>query len=237
MRRNLHSPASLPPCPTRLARLLPSLRLSASAPPHSRLRAPCSFSPWLNLACDTPSYVSQAFRTVGKSTPDAEVPPFLVGDVAFPGSPIQSAASFRQIGQAYAGRRSVFDPIANPLYAPRHLLAMLPPIQIHTGMAEVLAAESAIFATDVAAAGGAAELHLYDGMWHCFPQYADGCEEGADRSLLLAHIALNRSRVFLAHVGATGEPPFKRTSVPHTLLHYEYPKGHDSVDEASYGCG
>ena len=99
---------------------------------------------------------------------------------------------------------------------------------MHTGISEVLSAETAIFATNLAAAGGSAEVHMYDGMWHDFPMYYDGCGDGLNGSLLFAHIALNRTVAFLRSVGAGGVP-FERNGAPYTLLHYEYPQGHDSA--------
>lgn len=61
------------------------------------------------------------------------------------------------------------DPLANPLYADPPTLAKLPPVAIHTGIAEMLQGEAAVFAQKAAKAGALVELHLYDGMFHVFP--------------------------------------------------------------------
>ena len=203
------------------------------------------YSPWLNLACDTPTYVSEAFREIrevheleascGLSAHRLGSALHRAGDIAFTQLPAANSASFRANGAAYAGpRRSVYDEVANPLYASREVLQRVPPIQIHTAISEVLSAESAILATKLAAVGGAAELHLYDGMWHDFPMYYGGCDAGHNGSLLFAHVALNRTAAFLQHVGAHGVAPFAQTGAPTTLLHYEYPEGHDSASIIAY---
>lgn len=153
----------------------------------------------------------------------------LLGDISFPLPPSINTAVFLPNGQAYAGNRSVYDPLANPLFTPLRTLHRLPPLQIHTGLPEVLASESAIFATRLAAAGGAVELHLYEGMWHVFPQYFEGCTEGGE-TLLLAQVALNRTAHFLRSVSLSGSPPFDLNGAPYTVLHYEYPQGHDTAD-------
>ncbi|KAL1499319.1 hypothetical protein AB1Y20_011527 [Prymnesium parvum] len=194
----------------------------------ARLSAAVLFSPWLNLACDTPSYSSQAFCAVQEESGGAPSL-HLTGDVAFPLTPARNSAEFLLNGKEYAGSRSVYDPLANPLYAPRGVLARLPPVQIHTGMPEVLSAEAAIFATNLAAAGGSAELHLYDGMWHVFPQYFDGCGEEDNESLLFASVALNRTAAFLSAVRKFGGAHPTPNGVPRTMLHYEYPQGFDTT--------
>ena len=63
-----------------------------------------------------------------------------MGDIAFPQPPAANSASFRANGQEYAGERSVYDPLANPLFAPAAVLARTPPIQLHTAISEVLSA-------------------------------------------------------------------------------------------------
>lgn len=92
------------------------------------------FSPWLNLRCDTPTYVSQLFW---RSQPAG----LYLGDVAFgSGTPAASKASFQDNAHKYTGAGlALTHPVASPSFAPRHVLRHLPPVQIHVGMPEVLA--------------------------------------------------------------------------------------------------
>ena len=66
-------------------------------------------------------------------------------------------------------------------------------------------------------------------------QYYEGCGAGHNGSLLFAHVALNRTASFLRNLAQRGgSAPFERTGVPHTLLHYEYPQGHDTASGVAY---
>ena len=107
--------------------------------------------------------------------------------------------------------------------------ARMPPIQIHVGRGEVLVAENAIFATRMAASGGAVELHEYDAMWHVFPMYYEGCEHPRHVPLLFAHSALTLTRTFLTRLAGHAHLAWHPNGVPYTLTHYEFPRGVDTA--------
>ena len=93
-------------------------------------------------------------------------------------------------------------------------------------------AENVIFATKLAAAGGACELHEYDQMWHVFAMYYEGCEHPAVKRLLFAYSALNLTARFLTGLAARGgDVGWRRNGAPFTLTHYEYPRGVDTAME------
>jgi len=161
------------------------------------------YSPWLNLPCDTPSYVSQIFKledvptaperskvkcqVPGLKTDVPEVEVAIGGDVAFPGYPHSVSASFASNGEMYAGSAALTrDPVASPMRALGSTLAKMPPVQIHIGLGELLISENVIFATKMAGAGAACELHSYDQMWHVFTMYYEGCEHPKISQLLFA---------------------------------------------------
>ena len=163
------------------------------------------------------------------------IPLYLAGDVAFADLPAANSAYFRDLGRTYASGRTLYDPMASPSFAPPVVLEQMRPIQLHTAISEVLSGEASMFATNLAIAGAAVELNLYDGMWHCFPHYYTGCDESHNGTLLFAHVSLNRTAQFLQSLSSNGgSPPFKLNGVPFTLLHYEYPQGHDTTSGVIY---
>ena len=96
----------------------------------------------------------------------------------------------------------------------------MPPLQIHVGLGEVLVAENAIFATRMAAAGGACELHEYDQMWHVFAMYYEGCEHPKVAELLFVtnrYILLNTvtNRYIPLHTKGGGAPLRLLRAQPH----------------------
>ena len=207
------------------------------------------YSPWLNLACDTPSYVSQIFkleeaaiapeqRQLKCSIPGLDTTGLtqarvaISGDVAFSGYPHTLATSYADNGQTYAGSAAMTrDPIANAMMASETTLANMPPLQIHVGLSEVLVSESAIFSTKMAAAGASAALHMYDQMWHVFSMYYEGCEHPKLSRLLFAESSLDLTSFFFKDLAQNGGDvgAWQSNGVPFTLTHYEYPRGVDAA--------
>lgn len=210
----------------------------------ARLSGGVLFSPWFNLRCDTPSYVSQIYKLETRPVDRAhEAAGCLLhglssnhtakvaigGDVAFTDYPYTLATRFAQNGELYAGDAAMTtDPIASPTHALAETLAKMPPVQIHVGLSEVLVSENVIFATKMAAAGAACELHTYDAMWHVFSMYYEGCEHPQIQELLFAYSSLNMTAAFLQAL-AKGELPWTHNGIPYTLTHYEYPRGVDTA--------
>lgn len=210
------------------------------------------FSPWLNLPCDTPSYVSQIFKKETMPTrPEhivehCELPGLtqhkarvsIGGDVAFAGYPASLSASFARNGETYVGNPAlVHDPLASPMSATRAHLANMVPLQLHVGLGEVLAAENAIFATKMAEAGAACELHSYDAMWHVFSMYYEGCEHPKISKLLFAYSSLNLTASFFRRLAAAnGQVHWQQNGAPYSWTHYEYPRGVDSAMAAYHSA-
>ena len=71
----------------------------------------------------------------------------------------------KQAAESYRGDRPADDPLCSPLYAD---LAGLPPTLIHTGAHDLFLSECESLGERVNAAGGQAELRVFDRMWHDF---------------------------------------------------------------------
>ena len=213
------------------------------------------FSPWLNLPCDTPSYASQIFtledvhtREEPRTPEQCRIPGLdgqgklakvaIGGDVAYAGYPHSLSASFADTGGVYAGSAAMAqDPVASPMKALPSTLARLPPVQVHVGVGEVLASENVIFASKMAGAGGACELHTYDQMWHDFTMYYEGCDHPRVSKLLFAYSSLNLTATFLNRLAENaGQVPWRRNGAPFSWTHYEYPIGVDTAMEPYYAA-
>ncbi len=68
------------------------------------------------------------------------------------------------------------DPLISPLYGDLH---GMPPVLLHVGEDEVLLDDSVRLAERVRAAGGRAELVVWEGMWHVFQVFAPFLPEAA----------------------------------------------------------
>jgi len=188
----------------------------------ARLAGGVVFSPWINLESNGPTYYTELFGLHEKGN-------VLIGDINF-----GFGATPEEIVQANQDNATLYsadlqDPVANPLYAPDKWLRDLAPLSMHVGMPEVLQSDITLFATKAAKAGARrVESHLFDGMWHVFEMYSDGCGSGAP--LVLAESSLNFSKQFYERTLSElslglqfGNGGF--CSVPH----YEYPLGQDSA--------
>ena len=103
-------------------------------------RAAVLMSPWTDLSCSSPTYVS--LRKL---------------------DPIITKERLSEAGQWYAGKRDVRDPMSSPLFAD---LSGLPPLLVHVGGDETMLDDSRIFVDRARAAGVDVGFKIYDGMWH-----------------------------------------------------------------------
>ena len=103
-------------------------------------RAAVLMSPWTDLSCSSPTYVS--LRKL---------------------DPIITREGLLEAGQWYAGKRDLKDPMASPLFAD---LSGLPPLLVHAGGDETMLDDSRIFVERARAAGVEVSFKIYDGMWH-----------------------------------------------------------------------
>ena len=80
--------------------------------------------------------------------------------------PLLSRKTLSEAARLYLVDHDPMDPDASPLFG---ALANLPPIMFHVGDDEVLLDDARRYAHAVNAAGGSAELHIWQGMVHVFP--------------------------------------------------------------------
>eukprot|EP00889_Picochlorum_renovo_P008470 jgi/Picre1/35500/NNA_002961.t1 len=177
------------------------------------------YSPWINLESNGPTYYSQLFGNHS----DGDV---LLGDVNFGfGNPDAVVTGSQDGARQYWN--DLKDPVANPFYAPESWLENIVPISLHVGMPELLQSDSTIFGQNAAQAGASwVETHAFDGMWHVFQMYSDGCGSGSP--LVLAQSSLNVSKQFYDTVLLQGKNT-QSDGIYCAVNHYEYPLGEDSA--------
>jgi acetyl esterase/lipase len=109
-------------------------------------------SPWIDLACNGPTYATNAAR-----------------------DPMLPTEIMSRCAQQYAGDHDVRDPQLSPLYAD---LSGLPPLLIQVGTEEILQSDSTRLADAARNAGLDVTLQTYDGMWHVWQLFAWAVPEG-----------------------------------------------------------
>lgn len=85
--------------------------------------------------------------------------------------PIIDGASGLAFARAYANGRPLDDPAISPLFAA--VPKGFPPTLITTGTRDLLLSDCARLSTKLRQAGVAAELRVWEGMWHVFEYYAE----------------------------------------------------------------
>jgi epsilon-lactone hydrolase len=80
--------------------------------------------------------------------------------------PMLTRDALNHAAQLYLGQEDRHDPKASPLYGE---VTGLPPVMFHVGEDEILLDDSRRFANRIEAAGGDAQLHIWEGMTHVFP--------------------------------------------------------------------
>ena len=80
--------------------------------------------------------------------------------------PLLTKESLTAAASMYLGSHDSTDARVSPLYGD---LAGLPPVRLHVGSVEVLLDDSRRYAERLVAAGGVAEIHVWEGMTHVFP--------------------------------------------------------------------
>jgi monoterpene epsilon-lactone hydrolase len=80
--------------------------------------------------------------------------------------PILTRDALNKAAQLYLGDEDRHDPKASPIYGG---VTDLPPVLFHVGEDEILLDDSRRFANRIEAAGGVAQLHIWEGMAHVFP--------------------------------------------------------------------
>eukprot|EP00928_Gymnodinium_smaydae_P047309 TRINITY_DN31566_c0_g1_i1.p1 TRINITY_DN31566_c0_g1~~TRINITY_DN31566_c0_g1_i1.p1 ORF type:complete len:590 (+),score=104.13 TRINITY_DN31566_c0_g1_i1:61-1770(+) len=205
------------------------------------------FSPWTNLVCNTPDYYHHAFASIvdASTFSNSTTSTVYTGDIIFHGHPDMNSGGFQLNSEEYIGDPSLLtDPLASPMYATATELAGggLPPLYFAVGASESILGDSVVVAQKAAAYGAEVNLDIYEGMWHVFPMYAEGC--GGDVELWPARRALNRTAKHILSVTQTGHP-YQRPSGAYPVTHYIYDRslkfreswfGPDATDASHVGA-
>lgn len=216
-----------------------SLMLELNMKPHllpngRKLAGGFFYSPWTNLMCNTPDYYDHAFAKIvdreafARKEQDASFDgDAYVGDIMFRGHPNENSGGYQLTSKAYVGGSTAMltDPVASPMYAGMEQLVgsngHLPPLYFATGASESILGDSVIFAQKAAVLGTKVQMDIFDGMWHVFPMYSEGC--GFGESLYQAVKALHRSARHMRTIAETGKPPFE-TPEGMPYINYVYDK-------------
>eukprot|EP00747_Dinoflagellata_sp_TGD_P085846 gnl/TRDRNA2_/TRDRNA2_163041_c0_seq1.p1 gnl/TRDRNA2_/TRDRNA2_163041_c0~~gnl/TRDRNA2_/TRDRNA2_163041_c0_seq1.p1 ORF type:complete len:548 (-),score=63.51 gnl/TRDRNA2_/TRDRNA2_163041_c0_seq1:370-1893(-) len=190
-----------------------------------RLAGGFFFSPWTNLKCNTPDYYHNAFSGIVDRSIMHNA---YIGDLLFRGRPLKNSANFNANAQEYvAGDQELLtDPIASPLYAEMESWKGVPPLYFAVGGSESIQGDSVLLAQRMAHHGVEVQLDIYQGMWHDFPMYSEGCGTGV--TLWQGISAQLRMSTFVKVVASTGKPPCSthpgnKGSSPYTVFHYNTP--------------
>jgi hypothetical protein len=108
------------------------------------------------------------------------------------------------LGGAEAAKKLLKDQIASPLYA-SGALDGAPPLYFAVGASESIMGDSVLLGQKAAQRGVASYVDVYDGMWHVFPMYSEGCGSGSP--LWQGVSALRRSAFFMTQIVKTGGKP------------------------------
>ncbi len=93
------------------------------------------------------------------------------------------------IANAYAGKTSPYSPGVSPLFADLH---GLPPILIQVGTEEVMFSDSISLHKNLLAAAVSSELEIWRGMWHVWPNQAQGAFPEVDAAIESAAAFINK---------------------------------------------
>lgn len=191
-------------------------------PSHASLAGGFFWSPWTNLMCNTPEYITNAYM---HAPPPTEISDH-VGDILFTQRPVDNMAMFRKNALEYVGGRveMLKDPIASPFYADSEWQAgpgmASPALYFAVGSSETILGDTTILAEKAAAKGVQVVVDIFHGMWHDFPMYSDGC--GSEQPLWSGQRAWNNTVEFLKAASATASAAKGGGSGGWPLIRYVY---------------
>lgn len=184
------------------------------------------FSPWANLACDTPSYYSNAFAQLDDRGGTVDY----VGDILARGAPHSKAAALREVAEAYLGSKDFEDPqgISSPFHASSAQLQRLPPLYLAVSGTESRSGDSIILASRAAKQGVPVAVDIFYGMWHAFPLYSEGCGSGHalwHATAVLSHVGDFVRQVAHHETPSSSLPRLLRQTSPRMMMqHHEKPE-------------
>ena len=149
-----------------------------------KLFSRCIFlSPWIDLRSLATSYSPRIMCAGGQVTG--------AGDPVFLGSSQHNETEFRAIAIEYLGKASrLHRAPANPALATKTMLSRLPPSLFLVGDRELLRKEVLTFVARAQKVNRQIFGQLYDGMWHDWPMYSEGCGGPPVRNAILAQKAI-----------------------------------------------
>mmetsp|Transcript_75500 Transcript_75500/g.196402 ORF Transcript_75500/g.196402 Transcript_75500/m.196402 type:complete len:297 (+) Transcript_75500:614-1504(+) len=106
--------------------------------------------------------------------------------------PALPSKCFGSCGTDTSSQAQLKHEIFSPFWATQEQLRGLPPLYFATAANEVMASDTRVFAQRAAQVGVHVRAELFEGMWHTFPQWSEGCGSGSP---------LWQGRVVLSHFG------------------------------------
>eukprot|EP00425_Heterocapsa_triquetra_P012951 CAMPEP_0195155332 /NCGR_PEP_ID=MMETSP0448-20130528/184107_1 /TAXON_ID=66468 /ORGANISM="Heterocapsa triquestra, Strain CCMP 448" /LENGTH=570 /DNA_ID=CAMNT_0040194119 /DNA_START=49 /DNA_END=1758 /DNA_ORIENTATION=+ len=119
------------------------------------------YSPWLNMRCDTATYLNNAYSATRLVTGEQ----WLHGDIAYRDTPAKIVADSRENALEYLGsEEKLSDPVASPFHAGAKLLRGLPPLMFVVASNELIMGDTVVAAQNAAAVQVDVVLDIYDGL-------------------------------------------------------------------------
>lgn len=148
----------------------------------------CVFlSPWINLESLAASYMPRQQLSETSTC----------GDPVFIGTANDVSRNSRTTALQYLGHKELLRKApANPAMATKAMLRSLPPSLFMVGDRETLRGDVIDFVGGAQAVNQHIHGQLYDGMWHDWPMYSDGC--GAKHPVRSAKQAQSQIATFLS---------------------------------------
>lgn len=147
-----------------------------------------------------------------------------LGDVLFPTRKGYQIKECLQNAEDYVGETELLEsPLVSPIWAYPRMHGGMPPLLLSVGASEVLLGD-VIMSAQIAAAGGVeVVMDVYDGMWHDFQMYSEGC--GGRQELWEGVLSIHRTARFIKDIVHTGHPPCGKgvLGVPRTTWHMTRP--------------
>eukprot|EP00035_Acanthoeca_spectabilis_P030577 m.9957 g.9957 ORF g.9957 m.9957 type:complete len:466 (-) comp4253_c0_seq1:237-1634(-) len=176
---------------TALAKLEPEGLPEATIDKAAAVRNPSAvvtLSAYTDLTCSFPSYRTRTYAAGG-----------VHGDFVFSmGTADLDIRGSVEGVKVYHGDASPHLPTVSPIYARPGSLKALPPTLMLVGDAELMLSDTTEFAARAIEAGAhAVDVRVYRRMWHVWPMYSEGCNQGEIGTLEEAELAMAELVAFL----------------------------------------
>ncbi|CAE8611651.1 unnamed protein product [Polarella glacialis] len=209
--------------------LVMQLKAKPEVLPGLKLSGAILFSPWTNLMCNTPEYYTNAFAKIQSPQTFKDLTPLqqYVGDIIFQAVTSENADEFSGNALQYVGYDESLqtNTIASPYFATPSDFSgdRMPPLHIAVGGSESILGDSVRVAYAAAEGGADVTVEIYNGMWHVFPMYSEGCGSGTE--LWAGTNAIMSAGIFLrkaAAAAAEGKKMKRDSEELYPRIHYLY---------------